>query len=464
MYLNPRGEVLACCFNITHVLGDVRIQRLTDIWWGAAADRLRAAVSEGDLSSGCQLCAWQLAEGNDPPSRDYDQHDPPTDPLGWPQRLELAISNRCNLACTMCHGELSSRIRSQREGLAPLESPYDDRFFEDVALFLPHLTQLKILGGEPAVARSTLRVLDLVVATGATPAVHLTTNGAVLPGALLARMEQVPLHFAVSMDGLSAEVVERIRHGVVLADLLANLDRLQRYTEEQGTTLALTFSLQRGNWHELADFLCFAEDRGVRVWPNLVTSPFGASLQSLAPGALAEVVAGLESRDEELQGRLQANLAVWDQELARLRRQLARAGETRRPFATMRPADRAGPPGTPVAVGGPSGRARADTLVCDASETVLEASPGGFLGVGADVVEGRPALLALHRVEASLGATAHVVAEQQEPWGSSHRLELASPVGDLVAVAEVVVEPRADEGGLPDGAVWRGRWLEPPPG
>lgn len=39
----------------------------------------------------------------------------------------------------MCRGEFSSTIRKNREGLPPIDSPYDAAFFDQVEEFIPHL-------------------------------------------------------------------------------------------------------------------------------------------------------------------------------------------------------------------------------------------------------------------------------------------------------------------------------------
>ena len=45
----------------------------------------------------------------------------------WPERLELALSNACNLQCVMCNGELSSSIRIHREHRTALPTVAGER-------------------------------------------------------------------------------------------------------------------------------------------------------------------------------------------------------------------------------------------------------------------------------------------------------------------------------------------------
>ena len=116
-------------------LGRIGEQRLTELWGGPRARVLREALARDDLSVGCASCRWHLEHGRtDPDAAVYDRYPlGSSDPAG-PVAMTFALSNRCNLACVMCTPELSSTLR-HRAGLAPLRSPYDDEFFDDLVEF-----------------------------------------------------------------------------------------------------------------------------------------------------------------------------------------------------------------------------------------------------------------------------------------------------------------------------------------
>ena len=63
LYLDPAGRVTACCANTWHPLGDLRHQRLAEVWRGEPARRLRERLAGGDLGLGCELCAAEVARG-----------------------------------------------------------------------------------------------------------------------------------------------------------------------------------------------------------------------------------------------------------------------------------------------------------------------------------------------------------------------------------------------------------------
>ncbi|HMQ27521.1 MAG TPA: radical SAM protein, partial [Acidimicrobiales bacterium] len=366
MYLDQRGQVRACCQNDFHLLGNVTQQRLVDIWRGERAQALRRALAAHDLDLGCDFCEWQVAKGRPDLAfaRWFDEFPVTSDEPDWPQQLELAVSNTCNLQCVMCDGEWSSAIRSQREHLPPLPKPYGDEFFEDLVDFLSHLRKVKFLGGEPFLAAETLRVMDLLVDAGLRTDCHVTTNGTQWTPRVERILDRLPVGVSVSVDAATAETYESIRVGSSWATLQANLDRFQARAEAHGTYLGLTFCLMVPNWHEFFDFCRAADERGLEAAVNTVRHPHHLSLYMLDAAELGEVVAGLEELDRTRGDELAGSRTVWANELERLRAQLddRRTGaavpgvDTWRPNPDMvRPFNHAGAePGTP---GGSAGTA-----------------------------------------------------------------------------------------------------------
>lgn len=338
MYLDPAGDVRACCQNVEHVLGNVAERSLKEIWHGQAAEELRLAMIAYDLSLGCRFCQWQFDDGNHRRAlaHDFDGLVVPPPPTGWPQRLELAISNTCNLECIMCDGDLSSRIRSRREGRPPLPHVYDDRFFDDLAEFLPHLVEVRFLGGEPFLAAETFRVWDLMIDLGLHTPCKVTTNGTRWNDRVERVLDHFPVSVAISLDGVSRETIESIRQGASFDVVMDNLERFARYTRARGTELGLTFCLMRQNWHEFADYLLLADSWGAQVGVNTVIRE-SFSLYALPLDDFAEVLAGLEARDAEMTERLGRNQAVWHEELARLRHWLAESRDRAATPVQVRP-------------------------------------------------------------------------------------------------------------------------------
>lgn len=293
MYLDPRGEVRACCQNQYHRLGNISEASLGDIWNGPRAEELRDRIGHGELTLGCELCAAADEDGT--PELAYRRvFSGLSDRIGhrWPARLELALSNACNLQCVMCNGELSSSIRSRREHRPPLPTVYDDAFFAELDRFLPHLDEVTFLGGEPFLGSEPLRVMERLVELGLRPRCHVTTNGTQWSPRVRRIVERLPMHLAVSIDALDPDLLESTRIGVDRDDLVSNIRAIVDEPPSLGVSLA--FCLMRHNHRELLPVLQFADDLGVDVFLNIVGYPPRFSVAHASDSEIREITAGFE--------------------------------------------------------------------------------------------------------------------------------------------------------------------------
>lgn len=330
LHLDPEGWATACAANRRDPLGHVTDAPLIELWRGRSGSRFRSHFADGQMAPGCEVCRWQRATSGAAGmyARIYDHLDIPERAL-WPSHLEFALSADCNLECEMCNGSHSSAIRRRREGLDARESPYGPDFLDQIGPVVAHAREAKFLGGEPLLAPINHAIWELMAELEEPPTCHVTTNGTILTPKVAGLLDRFPMSFAVSMDGIRAETVERIRRGARLDRILSNLDRFQAHCERWGTDLSLTYCLMRDNWHELADFLLFAERRGLGVFVNTVLSPSRFSLYLLPPHDLRAILDQLEQRSDQLEGALDRNLPVWRDQLDRLHQALDRPVSTR---------------------------------------------------------------------------------------------------------------------------------------
>lgn len=301
-------------------LGNISERSLLEIWHGRPLARLRDHLAVGDFSLGCERCGFAQHLGSDAPySRVFDHLEADGQSPAWPTQLELALSNTCNLQCVMCNGDLSSAIRSQREARPPLPTVYDDRFFEELSLFLPHLTHLVLLGGEPLLARESRRVLSMLVERGLTPHCHITTNGTIWNEATRRLVQALPVHLAISIDALSPDLAESIRVGVNHRHVLDTIDRIRREATHEGSSTSISFSLMRSNWHELALVCRWAEERSMQVFVNEVIAPVHLSLLHAPVAELDTAVRQMTASTSHI-ADLELNRPVWEEQLGRITR------------------------------------------------------------------------------------------------------------------------------------------------
>lgn len=323
MEFDAFGDVQACCANALYPLGNVTRQTLREIWEGPRAERLRRALASGDLSYGCSVCRYRLRYGHGELAQQYYENFPlPDGEAAWPYSLQFSLHNTCNLACVMCGADRSSRIRTQRSHLAPLPHAYGDRFFEEIVPFLEHAGAVDFSGGEPFLVPEHGRIWDVLIDMDQRPLCSLTTNGTVWNARTERVLEHLDTHISVSVDGMTPETFEAIRVGARFEEVMANLDRFLAYTRERGTVLTMSWSLVRGNWHELGAAARFAEERAIQLKVQTVIEPdFG--LQRLPTDELRAVVEALEAEGERLEQDLVLNRPMWEREVGRLREELA---------------------------------------------------------------------------------------------------------------------------------------------
>lgn len=466
VYLDVRGNVRPCCKS-EFVLGNVSQMSFREIWRGAEARRLRAAVDAGDLSLGCGYCRWPVEQGTPElaHARYFDHLGRTGEDLAWPERIEFAMSNRCNLQCVMCSGEYSSAIRAQREHLPPLPSVYPDSFFEEMAEVVPTLREAHFAGGEPFLSRSNDRVWDLLLALDEGPACSMNTNGTIWNDRVETVIEGLDMEVWISIDGISAAVSQAVRVGVDHDALLRNLDRFVASGRRRGRSTGVAFCLMSTNWQEFGAVLRLAEDRGIGVSVNVVHDPAPLSLHRMPRAALAEVVAELERADPAMQSALTLNLDVWDAELRRLRANLESAsgvdGGTRlAPVVT----GRFNPVREPQGEGAVdlqvatdrieewAGRSGVTRLVV--ADEVLQAviDPDGAIGVDLGHLVGEPLDAVMQVLIASLGSPGSpVFVERQDDWDET--IVAFRSAEALTEVRTVIASQRSPDGSLAGAVV-----------
>ena len=302
----------------------MREQSLAEIQTGRSATDLRNAILRGDLSLGCEFCAHAARTGDHSNTYARRFDDLAMVEAGSPPiQLEIALSNTCNLQCTMCNGEWSSAIRSQREHLPPLPKAYGDAFFDELADRLGALRRVELYGGEPFLGREPLRLLELLVEQAPQVEVAITTNGTIWNDRVARLMATLPISIMVSVDGATRETYESIRVGASWDEVTRNIERFRSACKASGTRFGLAHCLMVENWQEFPDMVAWAAELHADLFVNTVDFPLDVSLFELPADQLREVVTGLERREAEVRSLPRDWVAVWDGELDRLRRRLA---------------------------------------------------------------------------------------------------------------------------------------------
>lgn len=322
LFFDTRGNVRVCCHNWKHKVGNVTENSIDEIWNGEALKRLRAAVRGYDFSLGCGYCEWQLASGSlvNLSIRAWDDLAVVSSAPYWPQQMEFALSNTCNLECIMCDGENSSAIRANRERREPLLKVYSDAFFKDLRKYLPHLRKARFFGGEPFLEQECYRIWQMLIEDRIPLHCHVTTNGTQFNSRIEKILDSMPFGIAISVDGYTKETIESVRVHARYECLLENIRRFRAYALARKTSFGLTYCLMRPNWREFGDFCLWADDLDCAVFVNQVRHPANLSLFTLPLGELQQIVDAMENQATTLLPRLRRHRETWLGQIQRLRR------------------------------------------------------------------------------------------------------------------------------------------------
>ncbi|MCB9204935.1 MAG: radical SAM protein [Flavobacteriales bacterium] len=307
MYFNTEGHVALCwkTFHRHEVYSEDR--SIMGIWRGKNFEKIRAGIKTCDLEFGCQECKKHLLEGNfvNVLSKAYDNdHLHPE----YPTIMEFELSNRCNLGCTMCNGNLSSTIRRDREKLPPLNSPYGDKFIHELKEFIPHLKEARFNGGEPFLIKQYYSIWDNVFQLNSGLKMVIATNGTVLTSKVKEYMQRGNFHFNVSIDGFSPETYESIRVGGNFDRLMENLDYFISYCKQNSRTLCIMINPMRQNWWEMPDFVNFCNEKNIHLWFNTIMKPADQALWSLPASRLKEILDTLASARLKTRGVIASDI------------------------------------------------------------------------------------------------------------------------------------------------------------
>jgi len=317
------GDVRAC-YRSLYTYGRVGTATLRELWDGATRAELVSALDRSDLSLGCSHCAWQRKVGTEHLAfaRRYDDltpAEPSTEAARWPEQIEFALSNSCNLQCVQCNGQFSSAIRSQREQLPPLPVVYDHEFFDQLGPFLDRVQVARFTGGEPFLSRTTQQVWDLMLASGNRPRCFLVTNATQWNDRVEETLDRLRFQVTVSLDAIDPEVLAATRVGIDPVAVLANIERYCAAAARSGTQIGLSYCMMTTTWQEFGAIVRYADERDMELDCSVVTDPQRLSLHRLSRDALREVVETLEREDRQLRPTLTRNRDVWVHELERLR-------------------------------------------------------------------------------------------------------------------------------------------------
>jgi MoaA/NifB/PqqE/SkfB family radical SAM enzyme len=310
---------------------------LNEIWNSQQMRDLRRDMIEGKRVSGCADC-YQEEKGGGFSMR---KRDTSYWQNGWlneekktveslisttiesdfrlpimPTSYELDVGNLCNLACRMCHGEVSSRINqdpihrrwastfaqlSGQAGFTDIKVRLDQPWINNKELvrnsILKHPDQIKrlyFLGGETLIIREVGETLQYLIDTGVASkiVVAVVTNGTVITAPWLKLTDRFKaVEIAISVDGFGP-YYEYIRYPAGWEVLTKNIKFLRALPK---TSVGAAVTLQSYNVLNIVALFRYLDSIGLGFYAYPIAFP--AHLRPTAIPHRARKVAGERLRE-----------------------------------------------------------------------------------------------------------------------------------------------------------------------
>ncbi|MGE0815634.1 MAG: radical SAM protein [Vicinamibacterales bacterium] len=341
MDFDATGAIRLCNHSHSEVARMGPATSVIDVWRGAAYQRYRDEMRAYVLDEhNCKHCVRQCAAG--PGSHvfateqfDASANDDATP--AYPKRLIFRLNSTCNLACVMCDGLTSSRIRRERDRHPIIPSAYGERFFQEMEEILPHVEHIEFYGGEPFLVKEHVRIFEILAKVRATCTIYVNTNAVSLHPRAKQYLEALNFKtIAVSMDAVHPELHAEVRGGLRSDLFYDNFDYLLSLRDRRGLAVMLNVTEHRKNWFELPEVFRFAERKRVYLHINTCIHPHNVTLYTLPTDQCQYVLDYFERQREVLLDEFPrfSNLANFDFLISLVRAEIASRGPDWRPVMT----------------------------------------------------------------------------------------------------------------------------------
>ena len=289
------GQVFVCSYNRDVLLGKYPQNTIDEIWNGTEAKKLREYMFYNDLDYGCRHCKYFFDKGKFTNLRPlvFDKYYKNMK-AEFPQVFEFELSNECNLECQMCHGEVSSSIRKNRDKLPPLPMYYDNAFVLQLEKYIPHLKEAKFYGGEPFLIPVYYTIWEKIKELNPQLDLFVITNGTHWNSKIEKLVNELNFDVAISIDAFDKEKVERIRKNVVYEKLMDNIYRFSAVCNRKGKHLSLSFTMQKDNWEQFPHIISLCNKVNAYIYVSYLERPRQFILTALPKEELKKIRAHME--------------------------------------------------------------------------------------------------------------------------------------------------------------------------
>jgi len=280
MFFSRIGKMAPCYASYGYKSDKWPHKSIHESWFNGEFEAIRQEMKNGNLNYACKFCK-PLFDSADFGSLLPNKYEPyGIGKLQYPKIMEFELSNRCNLECVMCDGNLSSSIRKNRDKLPPVEDNYNEKFVQELEEFIPHLQMAEFTGGDPFLIPIYYDIWEKIEKINPNCDILITTNA----NTMSERIEKMlatfqNLHFNISLDSLDKSNYEQIRKNAEFEKVIANTHKFIEYCKIHKTSCNILVCPLTINSRDFKDIIEFANRNDICVYFHTVIKPENLSLK-----------------------------------------------------------------------------------------------------------------------------------------------------------------------------------------
>lgn len=236
VYIDPKGDVFACCHKKPAVLGNIHHEKLENICNNSIIRELRQKSLNGQLEcfERCTIIDKEK-ERNAPRKTTFDYRSDP-------KKLKIEFGELCNIGCIMCWQDHKSKTVLNHK-----------KVIENVDL--TPFESVDIQGGEPLAIADAKAYYEYVASQGKHP--FLMTNGLLINDQWAEKIVLSSAFIHVSINAATAKTHEIVNKGSKWDVVLRNIQRLKASRQRHKTDFKIIghMTIVIENIHEISLFI-----------------------------------------------------------------------------------------------------------------------------------------------------------------------------------------------------------------
>ncbi len=241
---------MPCCFSTLNNQVGNKAKGVHHYWFEGLNVEYQNDFLNSKLHDGCDTCKERIENKIIPPIVDYDWNVEDrmrnVMSISYPKIIEFEISNLCNMECPMCVGYLSSKHAMNRDkhidwGTNIFDNDENlDHLIEEFKEFIPHLEEIRFVGGEPLAHKAMFKIAKTVRDIKPEVKLQICTNGSIFNKQVKKLCEENNTSFSFSLDTIIPEEYQKIRIGGKYKDTYDNVKKIADIIGYQNVTINST--------------------------------------------------------------------------------------------------------------------------------------------------------------------------------------------------------------------------------